>query len=51
MRPGINDQMTIFFYDSDEEVFIERKVSTLLDILATAGGFSSIIFLVTRIIT
>lgn len=49
LRPQVNDIISVFFFCQDEEVFIERKVTTLIDILVTAGGFSSIIFLIARV--
>jgi hypothetical protein len=43
--------LTIILYNSDEEIFIERRVTTLIDILALAGGFANIILGLTRLLT
>jgi hypothetical protein len=43
--------LTIILYNSDEEIFIERRVTTVIDILALAGGFANIIIILARIIS
>ncbi|CDW75386.1 UNKNOWN [Stylonychia lemnae] len=51
VKPNINDQFTIFFSNSDQQVYIERKMLTILDIFSTSGGFANTILLLTRLIS
>ena len=48
LKPGIHDQLTIVFSNHNEEIHIKRTRLTIIDILATAGGFASIILLFSR---
>ncbi len=49
IKPNVHDMLMVMFANNNEEIFIERKRLTLLDILANAGGFASIIILFSRI--
>lgn len=48
LKPGIHDQLMIMFANNNEELHIQRTRLTIVDILATAGGFASIILLLSR---
>jgi hypothetical protein len=48
LKPDTYDMLTILIFCAKEEISINRVVTTLTDILATAGGFASIILLMTK---
>ena len=48
IKPNVEDMLTVMISNYKEELHIERKRLNILDIMATAGGFASIILLVTR---
>ncbi len=48
LKPGIHDQLMIMFANNNEELHISRTRLTIIDILATAGGFASIILLLSK---
>lgn len=39
------------YYCANEEVFIERKVTTVIDIMSLVGGFANILILGTKMIS
>lgn len=41
---------TVYFFGGSDEIYIERRVTTFIDILGTIGGFASVIILVVRLI-
>eukprot|EP00347_Sterkiella_histriomuscorum_P007133 403350137 len=48
IKPSLFEMFQIIIYQGNYEVFVERQVITLVDILATCGGFANIIILVSR---
>ena len=48
IKPNVDDMIMILFANFNEEIYITRTRLNLIDILATAGGFASIIFLASR---
>ena len=48
LKPGIHNQLTLMFANNNEEIHIERTRLTIIDILAPAGGFASIILLFSK---
>eukprot|EP00347_Sterkiella_histriomuscorum_P010320 403376760 len=48
VKTGLHDQLAVFIANHDEDTYIERRMLTLIDILATAGGFANIVLLITR---
>jgi len=48
IKPNVDDMIMILFANYNEEIYITRTRLNLIDILATAGGFASIIFLASR---
>lgn len=51
MKIGINNMINFVIFCSNEEVLIERTAVTFLDILSIVGGFSSLIFFFTKILS
>ncbi|CDW90869.1 UNKNOWN [Stylonychia lemnae] len=49
VKPNINDQLTVYLTHSDQEIFIERKMITILDIFSVSGGFANTVLLLSRI--
>jgi hypothetical protein len=39
---------TVYFFCSDEEVFITRELITIFDVLALVGGMANFIIFLTR---
>lgn len=50
LRPNINDMLSVFFSNHEEEIYMTRERLTLLDILSTGGGFANTIVLLTKIL-
>eukprot|EP00347_Sterkiella_histriomuscorum_P009524 403340877 len=48
IKPSLFEMFQIIIYQGNYEVFVERQVITLVDILATCGGFANIIILISR---
>eukprot|EP00347_Sterkiella_histriomuscorum_P015326 403357446 len=48
IKPSLFEMFQILIYQGNYEVIVERQVITLVDILATCGGFANIIILVSR---
>lgn len=51
IKPGLMEMFQIQFVCDEEEIVILRQVTTLIDILSLAGGFASIIMLLTKIVS
>ncbi|CDW87414.1 UNKNOWN [Stylonychia lemnae] len=48
VKEGGFEMFTLIFVCSNEELYIQRQVFTLTDLLSLIGGFSSIVILITR---
>ena len=48
IKPNVEDMLMVMFANDNEEIHITRTRLTLIDIMATAGGFASILLLVSR---
>jgi hypothetical protein len=51
IRPNINDIFSIMYVNNADEVYIDRTRTTIVDILAIAGGFANIILFITRMVS
>ncbi len=51
IRPNINDMLSMFFTNHEEEMYIVRERLTLLDILTLAGGFANTIVILTKVLS
>ena len=50
IKIGLNNMINFVVYCSNEEIFIDRTVVTLVDILSIVGGFASLIISAAKLI-
>eukprot|EP00347_Sterkiella_histriomuscorum_P018303 403346022 len=48
IQPSLFEMFQITIYQANQEVYVDRQVLSLIDILSTCGGFANIIILVSR---
>jgi hypothetical protein len=51
IKPGVFEMFNFFIFCSNQEMYVERKVVSLLDILSLAGGFANVLIILAKYIS